>query len=52
MILYRPIAWKESEEQDVGYGTSYQDAKEYGCQIYPSGFDIEEVDTDEWEEEE
>ena len=47
MMLYRPVAWKEEEAHDFAFLPGYSDAMELGNEYFPSGFDIEEYDTDE-----
>jgi len=47
MILYRPVAWKEEEAYDFSFMRGYFEAMEIGKEYFPSGFDIEELDTDE-----
>lgn len=47
MILYRPVAWKDDEECDFSPIYSYREAQELGEEYYPSGYDVEECDTEE-----
>ena len=47
MILYEVTAWKEEDECNFSPCTTYREAVELGQKYYPSGYDIEAIDTDE-----
>lgn len=44
--MYRLTAWKEDEECNFSDFTAYNEAKEYGNEFYPGGYDIETVEED------
>lgn len=46
MIMYYVEPWNEDEEPDT-LCLTYSEAREFGNEYCPSGYDIEEVDTDD-----
>lgn len=45
--MYRPVAWKDEDECDLGFNCrTYSEAVELGRELYPDGFDVEEYEED------
>lgn len=47
MFLYRPVAWKENEECHFSFLFSHKEARDLGAEFYPSGYDLEYIDTED-----
>lgn len=50
MILYKITPWKEKDDCNISPFTRYREAQEVAEVIYPEGYDIEEIDTDDLED--
>ena len=49
-VMYQVVPWKEKDDLNLSPCLTYAEAKEEGNHFYPEGYDIEEIEVEEYEE--